>query len=59
MTTDTAVDAGPSGLALPLALAAELATSAPAAPARRPAEIRSGSGRGRRAARRRAAAVRG
>ncbi|MFD6276571.1 hypothetical protein ACFWFI_13515 [Streptomyces sp. NPDC060209] len=60
MNPDTApVTAGPSDLALPLALAAELAASAPAAPDARPAEIRSGTGRGRRAARRRAAAVRG
>ncbi|WP_405664721.1 hypothetical protein OG379_21225 [Streptomyces sp. NBC_01166] len=57
MNPDTPVAAGPSGLTLPLALAAELAASAHTAP--RPAEIRSGSGRGRRAARRRAAAVRG
>ncbi|MEU2470769.1 hypothetical protein ABZ601_06590 [Streptomyces sp. NPDC012842] len=60
MNPDTAsVAAGPSALALPLALAAELATAAPAASAPRPPEIRGGNGRGRRAARRRAAAVRG
>ncbi|MEU5657399.1 hypothetical protein ABZ802_17495 [Streptomyces sp. NPDC047737] len=51
--------AGPSGLALPLALAAELAARAPAPAATRPPEIRGGTSRGRRAARRRAAAVRG
>ncbi|WP_406410065.1 hypothetical protein OG923_15855 [Streptomyces halstedii] len=52
----SATDTGPSGLALPLALAAELAASAPAG--RRPPEIRGGDGgRDRRAARRRAARV--
>ncbi|MFC8591045.1 hypothetical protein [Streptomyces atroolivaceus] len=56
----TTVTAGPSGLALPLALAAELAAPvAAAASGARPPEVRSGTGRGRRAARRRAAAVRG
>lgn len=58
MNPDTTA-AGPSDTALPLATAAELAASAPAASAPRPPEIRSGTGRGRRAARRRAAAVRG
>ncbi|MBM7436680.1 hypothetical protein [Streptomyces sp. HB132] len=56
----TPVAAGPSDLALPLALATELAASAASAPtSARPPEIRSATGRGRRAARRRAAAVRG
>ncbi|MFG2429242.1 hypothetical protein [Streptomyces sp. NPDC048590] len=53
---------GPSDLALPLALVAELAAMSPAAgaSAARPAEIRSTTpGRGRRAARRRTATVRG
>lgn len=58
MNPDTTTDTGPSGLALPLALVTELAASAPAA-APRPAEIHSGDSRKRRAARRRAAAVRG
>ncbi|MET9590542.1 hypothetical protein ABZY45_06165 [Streptomyces sp. NPDC006516] len=53
------VRAGPSDLALPLALVVELALSAPAADAPRPPEIGSGTSRGRRAARRRAPAVRG
>ncbi|MEV6261251.1 hypothetical protein AB0M42_10940 [Streptomyces sp. NPDC051784] len=51
---------GPSDLALPLVLVTELAaaaTEAGAAP--RPPEVRSGNSRPRRAARRRAAAVRG
>ncbi|WP_329208756.1 hypothetical protein OG257_18110 [Streptomyces sp. NBC_00683] len=58
---DTAAT-GPSGLALPLALAAELAARHPTADGPRPAEVRTPTattGRGRRAARRRAAAVRG
>lgn len=59
MNPDTTTDTGPSGLALPLALVTELAASAPAAAAPRPAEIHSGDSRKRRAARRRAAAVRG
>ncbi|MDQ0794917.1 hypothetical protein [Streptomyces sp. B1I3] len=57
MTSST--DAGPSGLALPLGLAAEPAASAQAPVVPRPAEVRTGAGRRRRAARRRAAAVRG
>ncbi|MFE2057539.1 hypothetical protein [Streptomyces sp. NPDC059446] len=57
MNPDTA-DTGPSGLSLPLALAAEPAASATAGTVSRPAGIRSGGSRGRRAARRRAAAVR-
>ncbi|MFJ8754096.1 hypothetical protein ACIREO_32940 [Streptomyces sp. NPDC102441] len=61
MNPDTApVAAGPSGLALPLALAAELAASAATTAGPRPPEVRTtGTGRERRAARRRAAAVRG
>ncbi|MEU1486220.1 hypothetical protein [Streptomyces sp. NPDC005752] len=63
MNPDTApLAAGPSDLALPLALASELAASAASASApasARPPEIRSATGRGRRAARRRAAAVQG
>ncbi|MFD4692761.1 hypothetical protein [Streptomyces sp. NPDC058463] len=56
---DTAAT-GPSGLILPLALAAELAARRPTADGPRPAEVRTATtGRGRRAARRRAAAVRG
>ncbi|WP_405811388.1 hypothetical protein OG524_20020 [Streptomyces sp. NBC_01520] len=56
-TPDTA---GPSGLALPLALAAELAGPAPTAAGPRPPEVRTtATGRRRRAARRRATAVRG
>ncbi|MFF1464548.1 hypothetical protein [Streptomyces sp. NPDC058330] len=52
-----ATHAGPAGLALPLALAAESAARAAATDAR-PPEIRSGTRpRGRRAARRRAARV--
>lgn len=52
--------AGPSGLTLPLALAAELAGRASTAADPRPPEVRTtGTGRKRRAARRRAAAVRG
>lgn len=59
MNTDTTVPAGPSDLALPLALAAELAAPAPSAPApARTPEVRTGTSRARRAARRRAAAVR-
>ncbi|MFE3515348.1 hypothetical protein [Streptomyces sp. NPDC059166] len=67
MNTATAsVATGPSDLALPLALVAELAaaatsdTTADTTTGARPAEIRSATtGRGRRAARRRKAAVRG
>ncbi|CAM5473232.1 hypothetical protein AB0H45_04690 [Streptomyces atroolivaceus] len=61
MNPDTGpVAAGPAALALPLALAAELAAPVTAAASgARPSEVRSGTGRGRRAARRRAAAVRG
>ncbi|MGW0788527.1 hypothetical protein ACWD04_09770 [Streptomyces sp. NPDC002911] len=56
----TPVATGPSDLALPLALATELAAAAPAAPSPRPPEVRGGAGRaGRRAARRRTAAVQG
>ncbi|MEU9360235.1 hypothetical protein AB0D35_19250 [Streptomyces sp. NPDC048301] len=58
----TTLATGPSDLALPLALVAELAATAPAdtTAGNRPAEIRSATtGRGRRAARRRTAAVRG
>ncbi|GAA2938240.1 hypothetical protein ACFPN0_18115 [Kitasatospora cinereorecta] len=51
---------GPSGLALPLALAAELAGRTTHAAGARPLEVRTAAtGRGRRAARRRARAVRG
>lgn len=58
MNPDT-TDTGPSGLSLPLALAAELAAPAPSASAPRPPELRTGTSRTRRAARRRANAVRG
>ncbi|MER6101852.1 hypothetical protein ABT115_05770 [Streptomyces sp. NPDC001832] len=49
---------GPADLALPLALATELATHGNAERLRAP-EVRTAAGRKRRAARRRAAAVRG
>ncbi|MGW4228402.1 hypothetical protein ACWEF9_03790 [Streptomyces sp. NPDC004980] len=57
--TDTAAT-GPSGLALPLALAAELAARHSTADGPRSPEVRTATNkRGRRAARRRATAVRG
>lgn len=57
--TDTAAT-GPSGLALPLKLAAELAARPSAEEDPRSPEVRTATaGRSRRAARRRATAVRG
>uniref|UniRef100_A0AAU3GTA5 Uncharacterized protein n=1 Tax=Streptomyces sp. NBC_01401 TaxID=2903854 RepID=A0AAU3GTA5_9ACTN len=56
----TEVAAGPSALALPLALVAELVGRSAADAGTRPPEVRAtGTGRKRRAARRRTAAVRG
>ncbi|MFJ1544842.1 hypothetical protein [Streptomyces sp. NPDC088246] len=49
---------GPADLALPLALVTELAARGTSEPPRAP-EVRTAAGRKRRAARRRAAAVRG
>ncbi|MFF2409298.1 hypothetical protein [Streptomyces sp. NPDC058092] len=58
MNPPTRIPAGPADLALPLALVAELAGRRTSEPPRVP-EVRAATARERRAARRRAAAVRG